>query len=161
MLMLQPPRVRVPPRARLLQRHPGLQLQGRRRPSGASPSSDSRRSGPPPPLTVGPAHVTTGSTPPPANPGPGGRAAPVASGPPGLQRRSRLGEAERLAAGGVADRADLAAESGSLLDFYFLVTAGVAAVTKGKTRALRKPGPLPPVSPGLRAVWLLPAGLGA
>ena len=52
----------------------------------------------------------------PPPPGPGPRSTSRA-GPPGLQRRTRLGGAERLAVGGVADRADLAAKSGSLLDF--------------------------------------------
>lgn len=88
-----------------------------------SPSSDSRRCARGPRRTAGPAHVTAGPTP--------------ASSRPRLQRRAPPGRGGRLAAGGTAERAGLAAESGSLLDFYFLITAEVAALSKGKGGALR------------------------
>lgn len=71
--------------------------------------------------------MTARSTPSCFHPGPRGRAAGATSGPPRLRRRARPG------GGGAAKRADLAAESGSLLNFYVLVAAPVAALSKGKT----------------------------
>ncbi|XP_054940641.1 uncharacterized protein [Physeter macrocephalus] len=151
-LIMRPARVRVVPRLRSLWRHRGLQLQWRRRPSGASPSPDSRRSGPPPPANSWPGSRDRGARPrlrPTPDPG---RAAPRSTCP-------LPGPGGRLGAERAAEKTNLSVERGSLFArFLFLGHSGVAAFWKERTRALRSQAPLSPAPLPDSAVWVATCG---
>lgn len=157
--MLRPPRVRVLPRPRLLRRHRGLQLQWRRRPSGASPSPDSRRLGPPPPANSWPGSRDRGAHPRLPHPGPGAAPHPLRLGRRGCS--AALGPiGEGAWEQGSGREGDCRRRKWLLLCSIFISRSrpGLRLSRKGELR-LYGASPLPPSqrTPGLRG-WVATCG---